>query len=399
SNNLGASCQSDCAIGRIGSSNQWLVLKEAIFDSISVRYNDISEWFLHWRRIEGSTGETLRWTNTPKSINVSVRTPDEHFDLRSRHHSSHRQSGEDLILHEHMEFVFSAKERRFSLSDIKIKTNELLFLFSILLACPVTIRSVSVSQKSGSSFRIWFLMFRRPEGIRTDGISWNKFFAQTPVSDERWQSVFDRYYQSEYKKTCWVRLAGMQRYNGVWEYQILGYVSLLERYLNIRFDGSRLPESVPPSSKKISKFRSDLANEIPDIPCGKQERIVAIARRAFASDRFSFENKYTIAMNDINPDIKKIINLTENEFSLIKKVRNRIAHGDGHDLEEEDFLATSQTQVKISLLMVYWAFLDFGFTTREFIRCLSSTHNSLGLTEMIDRVHMERITQADECSQ
>lgn len=392
-------CLCNCKANGIALYADYVIdgdLSEAAFDSISVRYSDVSEWFLHWRTVDGSVGETLTWKRIPKDINVSVKKNEEHFDLRSEYRASRSQRGEDIVLHEHVEFVFSAKTSQFSLADVKAKTHELSCLLSILLAYPATIVSVVVSQRSGRSYRVHFPTFERPERDKDDSSFWVRCFIQQPALDGRWQSIFDHYYQSKYRKVCWVRLAGMQRYDGFWEYKALGYVSLLDNYLNIMFDGEKPPEPQPPSSKKMDKFRLNLANELPTIPTEGREKIVEIASGAFASDNFNLESKYRLAIAATDADITKIINLSEAEFTLIKKVRNRVAHGDDHGLKQELFPVVIRAESKIALLLTYWAFLDFGLTTQEFIRCLANTHSRLKLAAVIDSVHMARVTGAAE---
>jgi hypothetical protein len=392
-------CLCDCKASGIALYADYVIdgdLKEAAVDSISVRYSGVSEWFLRWRTVDGSVGKTLNWTRIPKDINVSIETDDEHFDLRSAYCGSHSRLGEDLVLHEHVEFIFSGKASKFSLADVKVKTHELSCLLSVLLAYPAAIISVAVSQESGRFYPIYFPTFEPPERAEDDSSFWIRCFIQQPALDGRWQSIFDNYYQSKYRKVCWVRLSGMQRYEGFWEYKALGYVSLLDSYLNIRFDGASPSKSLPPSSRKIGKFRQDLARELPTMPSDEQDKIVEIANKAFGSIKLNFESKYRLAIEETDVDITKIINLSENEFSLIKRVRNSVAHGDNHGLEQEQLSVVLRAESKIVLLLTYWAFLDFGLTTQEFITCLKQTHNKLKFAAVIDEVHMDRVTGSAE---
>lgn len=392
-------CLCDCKANGIALYADYVIegdLSKVEFDSISVRYSDVSEWFLRWRTVDGSVGETLTWNRIPKDIDVTVKTDEEHFGLRSEYRVSRSQRGEDLVLHEHVEFVFSAKTRQFSLSDVKAKTHELSCLLSILLAYPATAVSVVVSQGSGRSHRVHFPTFERPERDKEDSSFWVRCFIQQPALDGRWQLIFDHYYKSKYRKVCWVRLAGMQRYDGFWEYKALGYVSLLDSYLTIRFDGEQLPEPQPPSPKKVNKFNQTLAAEIPAIPAEQRKKIAEIASSSFSSDNFNLEAKYRLAIAATDADVTKIINLSEAEFTLIKKVRNRVAHGDDHGLKQEQFPVVIRAESKIALLLTYWAFLDFGLTTQDFITCLANTHSKLKLAAVIDAVHMARVTGAAE---
>ncbi len=392
-------CLCDCDTNGIALYAGYVIdgdLNKAEFDSISIRYSDVSEWFLRWRTVDGSVGDVLTWARMPKDINVTVKTDEEHFALRSEYHASRSQQGEDIILHEHVEFVFSAETGQFSLADVKAKAHEISCLLSILLAYPATVVSVMVSQGSGRSHRVHFPTFERPERNNDDSSFWIRYFIQQHLLEGRWQSIFDHYYKSKYRKICWFRLAGMQRYDGFWEYKALGYFSLLDSYLNIRFEGEKPLSAQPPSSKKVNKFRLKLKCELSSIPDEQRERIVEIANDAFSSDSLNLEGRYRLAIASTDADIIKIINLSDAEFTLIKTVRNRIAHGDDHGLTQDQFPVVIRAESKIALILTYWAFLDFGIATQDFITCLAKNQSRMKLAATIDNVHLARVTGAAE---
>ena len=372
-------------------------LSIAEFDSISVRYSDVSEWFLHWQNVKGSIGETLTWTQIPQSIDVTVKTPDEHFELHSEYVASRWNNGEELVLHEHVEFVFSAKERRFDPADLKARTHEFSCLLSILLAYPATVASVMVSRGESDRFHpVHFPTFKRPDRDMDDAGFWIRYFIQQPALEGRWQSILDHYYRSRYRKVCWVRLAGMQRYEGFWEYKTLGYVSLLDSYLNIWFEGVKRAALVPPSQKKLAKFRQHLTEDLPVVTPAQREQIVNIASRSFSSDDATFGDRFRLAIKDTDADIVKIISLSEEDFERIKRARNKIAHGDDHGLRDDEFTTIIHAEGKIALLLTYWAFLDFGLTTQDFIECLRTTHSELRFSALLDELHLSRVTGSAE---
>jgi hypothetical protein len=372
-------------------------LRTAEFDSIRVQYSDVSEWFLHWQNVKGDVGETLTWTQVPQAIEATVKTPDEHFELRSEYIASRQKQGEDLVLHEHVEFVFSAKVGRFGLADLKAKTHELSCLLSILLAYPATVMTVAVSYGMGEHFyRAHFPSFERPERDMEDASFWIRCFIQQPALEGRWQLILDHYYQSRYRKVCWVRLAGMQRYKGFWEYKIFGYVSLLDSYLSIRFKGKKKSTPEPPSARRLAEFRRNVAKQLPTLAEVQLEKITSIAGRSFAVDDANFGDRYRLAIAATDRDIVKIIALSDKDFARIKKVRDKIAHGDDHGLRDGEFTAVIQTEAKIALLLTYWAFLDFGLTTRDFIKCLNTTHSKLRFAAVLDRLHLSRVSESAE---
>jgi hypothetical protein len=372
-------------------------LPAAQFNSISVRYSEVSEWFLHWQNVEWGVGKTLTWTQIPQGVDVTVKTEDEHFQLRSEIVTSSRKQGEDLVLHEHVEFIFSAKDQRFGPQDLKLKTLEFSCLLSILLGYPATVTNVAASHGTDDRFyRVHFPSFERPERDRDDASFWIRCFIQQPALEGRWQFILDQYYQSRYRKVCWVRLAGMQRYDDFWEYKVLGYVSLLDSYLSIRFKGKKKSTPESPSARRLARFQRDVAKELPTLAESQLEKIAFIADRSFAVDGANFGDKYRLAIAATNRDIVKIIALSDKDFARIKKIRNKIAHGDDHGLRDGEFTAVIQTEAKITLLLTYWAFLDFGLTTQDFIKCLNQTHSKLRFVAALDTLHLSRVSGSAE---
>ncbi|KAE8753657.1 hypothetical protein FSO04_43905 [Paraburkholderia madseniana] len=371
-------------------------LNSTSFDSISVQYHDVSEWFLHWQNIDGEVGKTLTWKRVPEGIDVTVRTDGDHFGLRSEIIGSRRQQGEDVVLHERVEFVFTAEDNAFGLDDLKAKSHELSCLLSILMMYPATIAAIKVSQDSEHYVRVHFPTSVRPERDLQDSGFWLRCFIQQPWLEGEWQSIANRYYESRYRKVVWSRVAGMLRYEGFWEYKVFGYVSLLDSYLDIRFEGTKPTIQLPPARKKIDRFRRNLATELPAVTQELREQVVEIASRSFASIDDSFEDRFRKAAAEMDTDIAKIVNLSDEDFKFIREIRNKIAHGDDHGLEADEFPRVVRTEGKIALLLTYFAFLDLGVTPEKFVKCLSSTHNSLRFAAMLDDIHLSRVNRSAE---
>jgi hypothetical protein len=372
-------------------------ITEPEFEEIVARYSDVSEWFLHWQKIKGNVGENLSWTQISKPLSVSISTDDEQFTLASNYVGTREVSGEDTVLHEHVEFSFVSSGAKFSLSDMTTKTLELSCLLATLIAYPVTLLSVYISAGNGRFARVHFATFERPARDTTDSGFWLKCFIQKPQIEDRWQTIFDHYYKSKYRKLCWIRLAGMQRYDGFWEYKALGYVSLLDRYVTIRTEGLDQADNVPPSKDKLATFRQGVIHAMPSASDVLVDELTRMAGQVFAyKPRFDFGQKYRLAMSKTDADVVRIIAFSNADFQFVKRLRDRIAHGDDHGLKESDFPRAISTVGKIELLLTYWAFLDFGLTTEDFIKCLRTSHSPLRLAARLDRVHLDRVTGSAE---
>jgi hypothetical protein len=187
----------------------------------------------------------------------------------------------------------------------------------------------------------------------------------------------------------------MQRYEGFWEYKVLGYVSLLDSYLNIQFKGAKRPAPVAPR-RRLARLEQKLAEELPALTQAQRNEITNVVGRVFAIDDADFGDRYCLAIAATDRDIVKIIKLSEAEFELIKRVRNKIAHGKDHGLQEGEFTTVVQAEGKIALLLTYWAFLDIGLTKHDFIRCLNTTHSKLRFSARLDDVHLSRVSKSAE---
>lgn len=369
------------------------------FDQIIVRYYEISEWFLHWQRTEGQVGENISWVEKSTPLSVVVSTMNEKFSVKSEYVGTYEISGEETVIREFVEFEFSPlEEQKFDLSDLRAKTGDLSCLFSLLIAYPVTTHSVSVRLQNGRRCRVHFPTFSRPERKAMDSSFWIQCFVQKPAIENKWQTIFDHFYKSKYRGLCWTRLAGMQRYEGFWEYRTLGYVSLLERYATIFSENAT--EAIIPlaSKKKLDKFRQSVIREMPKLDNAYLEKILEIANGAFANKPkgFTFADRYNAVIEATDPDIIKVIALTNEDFDEIKEIRDAVAHGDSPKIQGNDLTKVSAIARKIELLLTYWAFLDFGLTTGDFIESLKRTHSHLRLSAQLNDVHLNRITDSAE---
>jgi hypothetical protein len=206
---------------------------EENFNRIEIRYSDISEWFLHRQRVQGTVGEQLNWTTLAEHFAVEIVEEARRFTLSSKYFGTAEQVGEDRILNEYVEFSFESAAGDFTLEDVRKKTLELGSLFSLLLAYPIAVISVAVQVAPDRLYSVYFATSKQLERDSTWDF-WLQCFLQKHVLDGRWQLIFGNFYRNSTLKDLWIRLAGMQRYEGFWEFKLLGYVSLLDKFVSWR---------------------------------------------------------------------------------------------------------------------------------------------------------------------
>jgi len=366
-------------------------ITEDRFHRIDIRYSDISEWFLNRQRIQGTVGEQLNWTTLAEHFSVEVTDGAQPFALSSKYVGSRDQIGEDYVLHEYVEFSFESSSGEFTLEDVRDKAIELGSLLSLLIAYPISVISVEVLTGKDRLYSAYFGTFKQQDRDHTRNFSY-QCFVQKHALDGRWQLIFRNYYQSSELKELWGRLAGMQRYDGFWEFRLLGYVSLLDKYVTWR--ASTLPNVIsPPEPTKLNELEAELNQLFPKLDTAATLAIVEIAKGIFAHRDSTFARKYAHSIDKTDCDIRRIIDITDEDFRLIKKVRDRIAHGEHSGLGEDEFMRINAVVGKISLLLTYWTFLDLGLSKDDFLNGLNATHSRLRLGAPLNEKHLARVSK------
>ena len=388
----------NCKVTGFGLSADYVIAGDVNdeFKCIKVRFTDIFDWFMPFRSYEDKINPDSERNAKQKQLEVVVKTEKQAFKLSSQPILITSGSGEDHLIHEHILFSFERLDTDFRLEDLKNRIHELSTLLSILIAYPTSIASVRVTCEDGRSHGVFFPSPKKKERKVGREFSWNEGFISKHALDDCWQSVFDRYYRSEYREVLWVRLAGMQRYEGFWEYSALGYVSLLDKYVSQRSVGQKKAASKK-ELVKDDKLKTALQALAPPLAETQIEGLLLIIDKFFmGGKKLNFRQKYDYVLSVTDAEIIKIVNLSDSDFNEIKKIRDAVAHGDAPQLIDSDYSRVGIIVSKIALLLTYWAFLDFGIGTDKFLTCLVHSHSSLKLRAVINRLELTRTTRPDD---
>lgn len=343
-------------------------ITEDCFKRIDVRYSDISEWFLNRQHVDGKVGEQLTWVRLVPHFSVNVTEGERQFTVSSNYHGSRNHIGEDYIVHEHVEFSFETHKADFHLEDVRRKTLDLGALLSLLINYPISVISIDVLTGSDRLYPAYFGTFKQLERDKSRNFP-HQCFLQKHVLDGRWAVILQKYFAGGELKELWVRLAGMQRYVGFWEYRLLAYVSLLDKYANWHARTATVPN-------KWDELKSEVVKIAPQLDATAVKAIIKAAK-SLLSHPSPFGAKYDFSIRQTDIDILKIISMSDAEFKIIKSVRDRIAHGENPDVSEDDFPSVNNVVSKIALLLTYWTFLYFGLERADFLKALNSTQNKL----------------------
>jgi hypothetical protein len=361
------------------------------FSEIRIHYSGITSWFARWQKIEGRIGEQLTWVNHPEPVKVVVNRGSYGLEVRTEAANGFNQVGEDYIFHEHVDFLLSKTSGFFLAKEVRQESLDLANLLSILLANPISVISADVTSKTGRPYCAYFGAFKRVEKHESNQDFPQKCLLPTGTLDGRWQSVFQNYNDSTHREVSWRRMAGMQRYEGFWEYGVLGYVSLLDKYVTQRSKGQVKP-FVSLSAKRKAWASNELNKIRPALDVSQHAKVLALMERSHSRSREpNFAEQFDYCLNQSSPDVVKIINITNDEFKHIKDIRDAIAHGDAITQVSDDLTRVTQIIDKITLIMMYWAHLDFGLKDEDFYNWFGHNHNHLSLNQGIDKRHLEKM--------
>lgn len=379
-----------CTVHAMFMQAQFIVvghIHTGTFSRFDVRYSEVSEWFFEWQRLDGRIGDKLIWINRPTEIAVEVGGK-QRFKLSSLFVGSTDRVGEDTTVHEHVEFSFDALSDGFTIDQLRVRSVELGALLSLITGFAVTVIGVEVMAEPGRLLPAYFGTFKRVPRS-DDGDITNRCFFQKHWLDKQWASILERYFREVDREDTWVRLAGMQRYEGFWEFRMFGYVSLLDEFA-ARRASTPAGGMLPPSQRKRTKLAKRLTRITPEIGRDRIAQIMRDVTEVFAHRDPTFEDQFVSAMNATDVRIRQVISLTDAHFEWIKTVRDRIAHGKSPGLKGDDFTQMSVVVNKVSLLMTYWTLSDLGVLPDEFLTALSRTASPIGLGASIDRKALAR---------
>ena len=356
-----------------------------------VRYSDVSDWFFPQMRIDEELGAKIKWTSMPTQLVAEVAQHDLNFRCESHYDATLVQRGEDRVLHQHFEFHFTATQDPFTLVLVRDLARQFSQLLSLLLAHPCSIVSIDVFPDAGYGGRLYYGVSKSPipsaqATADPSCIDWRAFFANKNDVDRCWDDVVKKFFQSKHRDVVWARLAGMQNFEGFWEYRILGYVTLLDRYVSTEV---KKGPSLRPTTRKLKRLEDALAGMTSALTSSQTNEVLDAVATLFSSTE-SFESKFEGLVASLDKGVVHVINFHPQDFERIKELRDEVAHGDEISYKSSDLTLMLTVMHRLVLLLTYLFFREVGLGS-IFVRTLDRTRNELRLRADVDRVHLDRV--------
>ena len=377
--------------------------EDARFKELSIVLQGVSDWMdnAHSGEITKSGFHQPRETET---FDISVKDHrGREFFIASEHWCSlGKQQGSHYLIEQYTVFNLVMKTGFFSLDDVIEKAGEMRTIFSLLLGFPLSVEYV---MDTGNKRRrsIYFAnqsQTKQPFESKIYCIADSRYIHDAKL----WESIFKNFYQNkpDIFKNLWSRLVGNLENTGFWEHKILSYVSLVDRYVSIY--AAEHDENLPRGKFRalrnaalsaLSGTKDENSNEVFQAVVTSMEKQIETTRNSKFS---SFRDCFDFTLSEMSNDIKDIIALKKEDFGHLKKIRDHVAHGkvpetkDGKDITYEVTL-----QSKLSVLLLYWAYRDFGFSDKDFAGFLDKRFNPILMRARLDEEAIDRVNHDYPC--
>lgn len=206
-------------------------------------------------------------------------------------------------------------KKKLSYEDIIREANHICLLFSLLTLMQLHINFIWVVHNN-RRYPIYYPTIK-PSSMKK--VEWHHSLIYLKIIDaNNWSNIINNSYGDAKFQKLWSRFYGMLSYDSFWEYNFLGFISLLDYYLNLKY-----------------KF-----------PTRKEN---------------TFMNKYKTQMKELSKYIYKFISLPPENFQKLLNIRNGVAHSDPDKLDIIDEIQILMIlKDRLIILLNYLALKDLG---------------------------------------
>lgn len=353
---------------------------------LDIYLSGLSEWigdFYISDRELSQTNISLNWNCDSFSENFTFNNQTYHISNKRNLKTHHKKDEININVIDSISIL--KVNSSFTLNEADILIHEVRNLFSILTGYALSIKHGRLlDETNNKSSSIWLDCIKyKIKPLKSHHQSLTRFFYL--IQENLFRNIMQNYFKSPNFRKIWNRLVPTlyENTHQCWEFSILGTVVILELYCEkvSKGQGHKLSSIKYHRLKEILRaaihsFKAESELSIDD------ENIVDNISFAIENLRntshFSLNEKFEYLMHDLNPEIIKAIGFNSVDFTLIKKIRNCVAHGKPYEpTKEKDVTHEFKMKDRLTTLLFYFALRDLGFSDKQIAQCLSKTHHPI----------------------
>ncbi|RXJ74797.1 hypothetical protein CS022_00815 [Veronia nyctiphanis] len=289
-------------------------------------------------------------------------------------------------------------DKNLKLTDAKNLAWKLKMFLSTLSASPLPLQSVSiVNKENGYQTSLYF--FESVVSLNPIERSYLCFCTGGYLFREGlWDTVLKNYFAKENFDQLWPNLYGIFTFEGSWQFDFMSHVILLDRYCSLiaeqtgfrlaSWDTNELKEML---DEEVEKYSEGIYRD-------KRQCVNRIIKHVKAAKREpNFSQKYENAMKYVSSDIKKLIAFSEEDFDLMKTIRDQVSHGSEVKTKETSSISHELIRKdRLLVLLMYLVFDELGFTRQQFANCLSRCKQRFVQNARLEAKEIDRLTKNAE---
>ncbi len=257
--------------------------------------------------------------------------------------------------------------------------NRALGLFSLLLWNKLSYKRIWLLEKN-QRLQVHSWKFRSTKNMEPerDYVLKQNFIFR----DKLWGTILNNYFnvKAERFEKFWNRAIGLIHYDGYFGDEVLNAIAIIDSFSNnVILSNKHLETPAFDSLKKtiqsaISAFaeKNSLQKDLVIDSISNCIRNLKNGIPLNLQDRFE---RLLNSSDIINPDIKRMLNLSSDDIRVLKKIKNSTSHGQNYEKSGTDYTYESQLLEKIKILLMYLAYKDFGINDTLFALSIRNSFN------------------------
>ncbi|HDX8569732.1 TPA: HEPN domain-containing protein [Klebsiella oxytoca] len=351
------------------------------FDSVEVHLTGISVW------IEGIRGFILNGEHLERDI--SIERFKECFSFKSGKYCLSNDCQLETLKNDPVNchiriahtLVIQKTNGVFSLSECRDVIHEIRVLFSLLVGASLSVEEIYIFKSDHTKFKklIFPSVIYTEMPLKHSIDSLLNFWVIT--EGNKWGIILQNFFNRATFRTIWNRVVPIFNPLGIWEFDILARVVILEMYADnqskkakLKLDSDLYDTLIATLDATLSQFSAShkLDGDSKVVFEGMVKAILAIKNTSLPT----LKEKYEALMNKIEPSLKDAISFSDADFSQIQKIRNSTAHGNLYKKlgQGSDITLEMQLSDRLLMLLMCFIYLELGFTESEIASSLLRSH-------------------------
>ncbi|TGK96013.1 hypothetical protein EHQ30_05135 [Leptospira brenneri] len=300
-----------------------------------------------------------------------------------------------VIIEEYPTINIKSNSGNFNLTEIENLIHDISLLFTFLVGLPIIPELVWVLEN-----KTW-LGFYFPRIEPSKKIEYSRLFSLIDIKkllkENSFTDIIHNYFHhKKYSvfKDKWSKIYSLLDYNGIWDYEFIGFVSLLDHHVSNFASKNRPKRSI--SKNYFKKLKTKLNDIIEKEPL-ESEEIKKVLRDQINSLKISslgtFNENFEFLLNSVDKNLIDIIDLSKEDFKVIKKLRDDIAHSNTINYEEIDYTKINILKNKITILLFYFILLDLGIKHDAFLESMANSYNQIIRNSNLNELLLDRLSK------